>query len=41
MTAEGAVATVDYAVEQLRVVFTLRNQSGWWSVVTSQVTPLR
>src|SRR3954468_2893958 len=41
LTSDGAETSVDYAAEQVRVVFTLRNRSGWWSVLKSQVTPLR
>ena len=40
-TGDLAQVTVDYAIEQVRIVFTLRGQSGWWSVVKSQVLPLK
>src|SRR3954451_7151053 len=39
LTGDQAEAAVDYEVERVRVLFTLRNQSGWWSVVKSQVVP--
>jgi hypothetical protein len=41
LTGDQAQAAVDYEVERVRVLFTLRNQPGWWSVVKSQVVPLK
>ena len=42
VTSDGAETAVDYAAEQVRVMFSAsRNRSGWWSMVKSQVTPLR